>query len=335
MSADAPVVYIFHGEDEFSIAQQISAFQEKLGDPTTASMNTTRLEGRTLSLEELRGAAAAMPFLAPRRMVIVSDFISQVSGKEQREKFLALLKDLPSTTGLFLIESSPLITRKKRTHWLLTWAEKSGGWAYAHEFSMQNPGDMSRWIQRQARDLGGQFSYSGAAMLASLVGSDTRVAYQEIQKLLAYVNYKREVEPDDVELVASSFNQGDIFALVDALSVQDGRKAQYMLRQMLEVEEPRLIFGMVIRQFRLLLLGREALDDGLSEAAYAKTAGVHPFVASKVFPQARRFDISTLERVYRRLLEIDEAIKTGQVEIDVALDTFVVAFTSQPLPISR
>jgi DNA polymerase-3 subunit delta len=335
MSTDAPVVYIFHGEDEFSIAQQIATFQEKLGDPTTASMNTTRLDGRVISIEELRGAAAAMPFLAPRRIVIVTGFLSRLGGKDQREKFLAVLENLPDTTALFLIEPNSLETRRSKKHWLLAWAENAGGRAYVRGFSLQRPGEMARWIQRQARDLNGQFSAAGAAMLASLVGSDTRMAYQEIQKLLAYVNYKRGVEPDDVELVASSFNQGNIFALVDALGEQDGRKAQYMLRQMLEVQDALSIYGMVIRQFRLLLLGREALDEGLSEAAYAKAAGVPPFVASKMYAQARRFDITTLEAVYRRLLEIDEAIKTGQVEPEVALDTFVVAFTSRPLPISR
>ncbi|MCK7519352.1 MAG: hypothetical protein MZV64_17310 [Ignavibacteriales bacterium] len=51
---------------------------------------------------------------------------------------------------------------------------------------------------------------------------------------------------------------------------------------------------------------------------------MHPFVAEKTTQQAGRFSVESLEFVYRKLLGIDEGVKTGQVTLDLALDTLVV-----------
>jgi DNA polymerase-3 subunit delta len=84
---------------------------------------------------------------------------------------------------------------------------------------------------------------------------------------------------------------------------------------------------MVIRQFRLLLLAREVLDSNGNQKDVEKALGVHPFVAEKTTRQARSFTLPLLERIYHRLLEIDEGAKTGQVALDLALDMLVVELT--------
>ena len=56
----------------------------------------------------------------------------------------------------------------------------------------------------------------------------------------------------------------------------------------------------------------------------ARALGVHPFVAEKTTQQAAHFSIETLEQIYRRLLKVDEEVKTGQITLDLAMDTLVV-----------
>jgi DNA polymerase III subunit delta len=62
--AEKPVVYIVHGDDSLAIKRFISGMLEKMGDPSIAEMNTTRLDGRQASEDEIRSSANAMPFLA-------------------------------------------------------------------------------------------------------------------------------------------------------------------------------------------------------------------------------------------------------------------------------
>ena len=118
--------------------------------------------------------------------------------------------------------------------------------------------------------------------------------------------------------------QGDIFALVDALGLGKGREAQSMLHRLLDEGDAFSLFGMVVRQFRLLLMAREMLDSSATQQEIQQGLGLHPFVAEKITKQARGFSISTLENIYRRLLRMDEQAKNGEVPLDVALDMFVV-----------
>jgi len=331
MTRPAPVVYLLHGEDEFAIAQFVSELEAKLGDASLVALNTTRLDGRTANLDDLHSVTSAMPFLAKRRVVILANPTARLSSQPAQQKFVAFLEKVPASTALVLVEYHLLTEERERKkgkiHWLEQWAKQAGKRVYERPYPLPKGDRLVRLIQGQAKTAGGQISSQAAALLASLVGDDPRLADQEVRKLLAYVNYSRTVEPDDVEALTADVWQGDIFVLVDALGNQDGRKAQAMLHRLLETQDAPSIFGMVVRQFRLLLLAREVLDQGGRVDDVGRELKVHHFVAEKVTSQARHFTLPVLEAVYHRLLEMDEAIKTSQMEGDLALDTLVADFT--------
>jgi DNA polymerase-3 subunit delta len=114
---------------------------------------------------------------------------------------------------------------------------------------------------------------------------------------------------------------------VDAIGLRDGREAQHAFHQLLEDEDASEFWGMIIRQFRLLIQARELLDENASVREIQKNLGVHDFVAQKVTAQAKRFSLPVLEAIYHKLLEIDEGVKTSQITLDVALDTLIVELT--------
>ncbi|MCK5315959.1 MAG: DNA polymerase III subunit delta [Anaerolineales bacterium] len=326
MSTAPPVVYILHGEDEFAIAQAVATLEEKMGEETTAVLNSSRLDGRSLSLNELKTAVSALPFLSARRLVVVTQPSSSLNSQGLQNKFKQILEGLPPTTGLILIEYKTL----RKNNWLLKWAQGAGSKAFVRVFPTRKGGAMARWIQEQAQAAGGQITPQGAALLASLVGEDARLAYQEVQKLVAYTNYdERPIDAEDVENLTAFVGQGDIFALVDALGNQNARIASGTLRQLLEKQDALPVFGMIVRQIRLLLLAREVLDAGGREVDVAREIKIHPFVAGKITTQSRHFTMQELERVYHHLLDIDEAIKTGKMAGDLALDTLVAELTHQ------
>ncbi len=191
---------------------------------------------------------------------------------------------------------------------------------------------MIKRIQSTAKKAEGQITPAAAELLATLVDNDPRLADQEVEKLLAYVNYSRPVDFDDVQAITADTGGGDIFALVDALGSQDGRKAMGMLQRLLEYQDYYAIFGMVVRQFRLLIQSRELIDQGGQAGDIQRQLHQHPFVAEKLLGQARRFALPELERVYRRLLETDEAVKTSKMPERLALETFVAGVTTPQPP---
>jgi DNA polymerase-3 subunit delta len=331
-----PVIYLFYGDDDFAISQQLAQLQEKMGDPSTAGLNITWLDGRTATLNEVRNAALAMPFLVGRRLVIFTYPLASLKSPSNRQAFLDLLKDIPSTTALILVIEDELRRGKWQNlspdHWLLKWVSEQaqhdkGQAVLARVFAIPVGPELARWIQQQAERAGGKITERAAFTLAELVGGDPRMANQEITKLLAYVNYQRPIEAEDVEDITTNIRQENIFDFVDTLGGRDGKQAVRMLSRLLEKQDAQYVFAMIVRQFRLLIETEDVLENGGSEAKVAQITRLPNSIARKLMAQAGRFSRTGLDSIYHQLLEIDEATKTGHDEGEVGLYTLVAALT--------
>lgn len=323
MNNSAPIVYILHGEDEYEIADFLHSMQEKLGDPTTAEMNMAHFEG-SYDVEDLRSAASAMPFLAPRRVVIVENISKKYTRKEQYEKVTALMDSLPPSTAFVLVERKIL----SKSHWLLKYANEAGGRAYVRAFETPKGAQMAAWIRKTAVEKGGEISPQAAALLAENVQEVPRMAASEVEKLLAFVNYARPVDVDDVEMAAAFVGgQGDYFSFMDSLAGRNGRQAMDMLHKLMEEQDPLPLFFSLVGHFRLVLQAREIYEGGGTDQTVASTLGIHPYRAKKITVQARTLPQQSLDAMYLRLQQLDLEIKTGQIDPALALEALVTELT--------
>ncbi len=339
-----PVVYILQGDDTFAIEKHIQTFISGLGDPSLAEMNINQFDGAQVSLDALRSAAYSMPFLTERRLVIVRDALArfsknksgleeaaETSKKGDQQKFISMLDGLPDTTALVLIIPDSRVYKQgeyrwqsmTNSHWLRKWQQKTAKRTLVVECALPAQAEMPAWMTKKARALGGEFTPEAAKTLAGMTGNETQFAAQEISKLLTYVNFKRPVEAEDVLMLTEQRQQGNIFELVDALGERNAQKAITALRILLETEEPADLFGMVVRQFRLLLLTRSALNTRQSEAGIIEKLGTAPFIARKLINQAQQFNLPMLEKIYQRLLKMDLDMKSGGTPADLAFDLLI------------
>ena len=260
---------------------------------------------------------------------------------QARTRLLELLERVPPTTKLVITEVVRLNSKAERDaaekHWLLKWMRQHGMKVERHDLppSQQMPRWITNYVKAQRAEFADPAAFKvveitgpAAVKLAEMVGTDTRQAAQEITKLLTYVNWSRPIEAADVDAVSATTAEPDVFAMVDAMAKGNIGEAQRLLHRLFEAQEVYRTWGMILRQFRLLLLMREALDNrgGEAEAAKAMSAiGVNlpPTVMNSLLGQARRFTMGRLEAVYHTLLEIDEAGKTGGMPLDVGMDVFL------------
>ena len=320
-----PNIYFLFGNDEFAISRKLKEFESDFTDLTSADMNTARLDARTTSENDFNNAVNAMPFLAKRRLVLLANPSAKYNNPSLRKKFFEFVQKMQDTTRLVMYE--PVDPREADKHWLVKWAEKNEKLIQIKAFMLPRLKDMAGWIVNETKNQNGKIEPRAAEMLKDMVGVDTRQAGMEISKLLAYVNWARPITSSDVEAVCIVTSQQSVFDFVDALANGNGKSAQHLLHRLLENEDPFSLWGMVVRQFRLLIQAREILDGRGNKDDVARALGVHPFVAEKTTQQAARFSIEALESIYHRLLNIDEGVKTSQVTLDLALDTLVVELT--------
>jgi DNA polymerase-3 subunit delta len=261
--------------------------------------------------------------------VIVKGLLKRLAPRKDRglsaaqEEYLAALADylprLPETTRLVFVEDGPLPAK----HPILQLAQREER-GYARRFDPPKARTLPRWIKKRVRKHGGEIEPQAARHLAAVIGTDLRLLDQEIAKLVTYTGAERAITRADVEAVVPYAQAAVVFDMVDALGQRDGRTAAQTLHRLLDAgEHPLGLLAMIVRQFRLLIQVKELKAERATPRDVAKRLGIHPFPAGKLYNQATHFTAEQLETVYRHLLDTDVAIKTGEIEAEVALDLLV------------
>lgn len=101
-----------------------------------------------------------------------------------------------------------------------------------------------------------------------------------------------------------------IFKFLDSLLPENGRQSLRLMKQAIIQSSPENVFYMLARQVRYLIIAHELGLKGLSE--------LHPFQQQKIATQAKKFNLSQLLIVHRKLLYIDWQQKTGKTPFDLS-----------------
>jgi len=92
-----------------------------------------------------------------------------------------------------------------------------------------------------------------------------------------------------------------------------------MFHDLIREKSTEVIFAMIVRQWRLLLIASDLGKPGLSKMA--------PWQIHKILKQARNFTFKKLFISYRQLLSIDIKIKNGKspYSLEQLLDIFLLS----------
>lgn len=322
-----PRVYLFYGNDELVMHKLMQGLVEKVMEGTMGDMNISRYQENP-RVDEVRDAAYVMPLFSDRRLVIVSNALDWVKGSRNKDAIIQLMEGLPDSTALVIqVISEPERRDWKdftNSHWLRKWAQEQPAFrVFQKESVLPAIGQLPGFVMKEAVEKKGEFNPQAAQELVRAIGNDTRVLSLEIEKLLTYVNYERPVTAEDVRLLSPEIAPISVFDMVDAIGERNIPKAAQLLHRLLETEMPIPLFGMIIRQFRLLIQARELMDGGGNKNQIEKILKVHPYVAEKVEKQTALFDMTQLKEIYHRLLTTDEYMKTGVMEPKLAIEMFV------------
>ena len=328
MSA-TPTFYILHGDDSISRDGVLARMREAMGED--GDLNRSEFDGTQTPVPEVLAAAKSLPFLAEKRLVIAKGLISHITrkgagqaGKTATDRLIDELPRLPDFARLVLVENEPL----KENNRLLKAARpmKNG---YIGEF--KKPQNLARWIMERAKsDYDAEITPQGATAIATVVNDDLLLAANELHKLVCYVDGERAISEEDVAALTPYVPEANVFEMVDALATGDGSRALELIHQSLH-DDPRdpgfRLFTLIVRQFRLLLMTRDHLDQGggTQGGAISRAVGVPPFVAGKLATQSRRFHAEELHVILKRLQRYDQDMKTGRIEPRLALDLLVTS----------
>jgi len=295
---EAKPIYVLHGEDAFLLDSRRREIAEQVAGGADPQLCLTVFEADA-ALADVFDELRTVPFLAPRRLVVVRDADAFVSAN--RQKLEELLESPPASASLMLIVRSwPKNTR------LAKLVNRIGR---AEDCSVP-AGNLSAWLAKAAEKRGKKLVGDAAGLLAASVGADLGILDSELEKLSLYVGDRPTITADDVGALVAATAGPERFALTNAITAGDAPAALKALAGMLRVRgDEFMTLGMIAWHLRRCLLAREQVEAGtpLRQAVpRLPPRAAEEFAAMLNRRPARRF-----RRDFRSLLRADLAMKSG------------------------
>lgn len=329
------MLHVLTGDDDYSIRQALEEIKNSIGDHTALMTNTTVLEGRQLTIEQLKNACETVPFLAEKRLVIVEGLLGRFESRgrtgrkksarnnDKQEEYIAIsdiVKQVPEFTELVLIDGrintgNPLLRDLLPTKRVKT-------------FPILKEPQLRQWIERRVTTYGGNISPEAVRLLVRFVGSDLWMMANEIDKLTLYVGDRR-IEEEDVKTAVSYAQEASVFNMVDAIIESRVGVAQELYQQLLKQgSAPAQLLVMLGRQVRIIYQIKDMRGRRKTRNEIQSTLGLtSDFVLRKAWEQADKYSLSRLGEVYHKLLEADLSIKTGKYDGELALNILIAELT--------
>ncbi|HRY59946.1 MAG TPA: DNA polymerase III subunit delta [Patescibacteria group bacterium] len=314
-------VFLIHGEDDYLAREKLNFFKQgfikKYGD-----LNISVYNNENIDLDGIMNDVVSAPFLSEKKMIILEGILTELK-KDDRKKFIELIKKVPDTSVFFIYENRNLGDKKTKNK-DIDEIIKSLRAKNIFEFKKISEFDIAKYIQQKIRSSEYKMDSRAINTLATLVGPNTRQIDNEIKKLFAYKFQEKEITADDVlNLVKANVNKG-VFDLTDALAKKDLKESQKIIKHLVETgENPISILGMITFHFRNLLLVKLAQAQKLREGDVIKETGMHPFVYKKTTSQSRGFDMNKIKEIYHKICQTDFEMKTGEKEPELAIDLLI------------
>jgi len=311
------MIIFLYGADTFRSRRFRQGLQDKFRrdiDPSAVSLSV--IDGQMTTLSAIAEKLGAGSLFVKKRMVIIENIF-----KNKKEKIFTeltdYLKKLPTdksdSDNVIVFHEEELGTREKP---LKAAAKKLQALLikqqYVQEFKTLSSSQLSAFIRQEATSYGKKIGASAATELANRAGGDLWLIAGSLKKL-AFSSTLAEISLESVkDMVAGAFDE-NIFGLTDALSARNQRLALRLLEEQYAAGlSDEYLLTMLIRQFKILLQIRTALDSRLSTSLMAASLKLHPFVVQKGSQQAKNFLADSLRAYLGRLIQLDWQNKTGQ-----------------------
>ncbi len=307
------MIILLYGEDTFRSREKLKEIIKEYQTKHQTGLNLMRFYEEDLSFDKIRERIEAISMFNEKKLIILENIFKD---KDFSEEFFDYIKKNK------LKDSQDIIV-------VLHQAGKLTGASFKHqvnmseEFSPLTGVSLNNWIKKEASKQGAEINQEAIKKLAAYVGNDLWQLNNEINKLVSY-KANQPISEEDIDLLVKAKMDVNIFRTIDALAQKDKKTALKLLHEHLEQGENEIyLLSMFVYQVRTLLKLRDLIDKGTPFYNLARKAGLHPFVVKKSSEQLKNFGLDQLKKIYRRLLEIDLALKTGRLDGPTALDLLV------------
>ena len=310
-------VYLLYGEEGYLKKQYRDKLKAAMAAPDD-TMNFTAYEGKDTSPRELIDLAETLPFFADRRVILVENSGFFKNACDDLAEYMEQIA--PSTHFIFVEEE---VDKRGRMYKNVKKAGK------IVEFATQSEELITRWILGRLKREGKNITGNVMQLFLSKTGTDMGNIDRELEKLICYTLGRDVITAEDVESITTEQTTNKIFDMVNAIAEHNQKKALDLYYDLLALKEPPMrIMYLISRQFQILFNIRDMSSKGLDNNTMAQKAGVPPFAVRRNVTQAKGFTMAQLKQALRDGVEFEEAVKTGRMDDQMAVEVFIMKYSA-------
>ena len=311
-------MYLLYGDEAYLKKQ----YKDKLIKALVAegdTMNFSAYEGKGINPKELIDLAETLPFFAERRVILVENSGFFKNSCDDLAEYL--LEPAASTCFLFVEEE---VDKRSKMYKAVAKAGK------AVEFGTQNEELLTRWILSRLKKENKNITGNVMQLFISKTGTDMGNIDRELEKLLCYTMGRDVIKAEDVEAITTEQVTNKIFDMVNAIAEHKQKKALDFYYDLLTLKEPpmRILF-LITRQFQILMNLKDMGSKGFDQSTIASKVGIPPFAVRKNQAQAKGFTTEQLKQAIRDGVELEESVKTGRMNEQMAVELFIVKYSKK------
>jgi len=331
------MIIFFYGQNDFRAKQKITDLKDKFYREVENSDHSLNvIDGASCDLNSLANSLSSGSLFTVKRMTIVEN-IFHTNKPALYAEILNYLQEnrLTESPDIILFYDPSLFSEKGKIMKQVGDAPRPlnanekllfeflSHQKFAQEYQPLSISELINWLKAEAKKNGSSIDSAASQNLITLVGDDLWLLYQEITKLAQYKK-PAEIKASDVKQFVSGNFDENIFALTDAISQKNKSSALKLLEEQLRSGLPlEYILVMIRRQIKILLQLKQTDLAGHSPSDIAATLKIHPFVVKKGLEQARRFLETDLQKILVKIMDIDQANKTGVGDPQTLIDLLI------------
>lgn len=332
-----PQILLMFGEEDFLLEedynQLISFLLSNGGNEYDFEIFDAEESGSEEQLRRIVDSCIAFPFIAERRIVVVRHFDKLFSSRSkkfneksafarylanpQKSTFLILLASVDSLSGLAAAMSDSrnaskaqkIISGAKYPYSILL--DKYSWTEYAKIYES----GYASWIKKKFNEAGRTISDDACQYLVANTASSLRELYNQADKVITYMNDKKEANLDLVSSVIGFSKVYNVFELQKVIGKRNLNDAMYILQKMLQEESQEiLILTMLTRYFITLWKLSEAAKNEADKYKIADSAGINRYFINEYMDALKKYSPKEIEDSFEYLVETDELLKSTSID---------------------
>ncbi len=299
---DVRPLYAVYGDDAYLRREVLSALRRTALGGEADDMAETRFEGDQASLADVLDEVRTLPFLVPRRLVVVENADKFVTS---HRKALEHYAENPASRGTLILSVKSWTSSTR----LAKQVDKVG---LSIECKSPKESELPAWLRQLAKSHDARLDDDAARLLVELVGPEVGLLASEVEKLAIYVGDRKQIGREDVARMVGAGRVETIWRTLEAATTGHSAEALDDLDKLLGAgEHPVGLLAAMSASLRKvhhagqLRLARRDLKEACREA------GIPPYPAAidMTSRQHKHLGPSRVDQLPEMLLKADLDLK--------------------------